>query len=182
MSPRSLKKIITLGLLLAALLSACAPAAPAAPAEPQADVPKPGAVVRLAAPAGPLKLGDQFSVPVQVEGFSGLTAFELHLSFDPKKLQVVAMKNGGFIAPDFVVEEKFDNTAGTIDYSVAQIGRDPAQGAGSLLEIVFLAREGGGETALAFRATSASPAGALFSDSNGQAIPADLNEVSLTIQ
>lgn len=119
--------------------------------------------------AAEIQSGENFSVNVNINNTSDLTAFELHLAFDPAKLEVVELKNGGLLTADFVVQNTFDNQAGTIDYAIAQIGRDPVHGSGSILEIVFLANASGSSDLL-FRQTAASPLGALLSNSNGQAI------------
>ena len=75
--------------------------------------------------------------------------------------------------PDFIVQKTFDNAAGTIDYAVAQIDRPPANGDGTLFEIVFRAKALG-QSPILFRETQAAPRGILLSDSTGAAIQASL--------
>lgn len=136
------------------LLGACAPAGP---------------VVTLKPSASSHQVNDSVRASVVVENITDLTAFEVHIAFDPNALEVLELKDGGFVKADFIVQNTFDNAAGTIDYAVAQIDRPPAKGSGTLLEIVFRATAPG-ESPVRFRETQAAPAGALFSNSRGMAI------------
>ncbi len=128
-------------------------------------------VVRVDPPTSSAQVNGGVNLPIKIDNISNFTAFELHLSFDPSVLEVVGITNGGFIAADFVAQNVFDNTAGTIDYAVAQMNRAPAQGSGTLLNIAFRAKANGNST-LALRGTPASPSGLLLSDLNGMAIQA----------
>jgi len=119
--------------------------------------------------AAPVTVNDTITIPVKVENISDLIAMEIHLSFDPARLEVVQLKNGGFVKADYVVQNTFDNTNGTLDYAVAQIAGSPASGSGTLLEIVFRAKEKG-QALINFHKTQAAPDGAIFSNSRGTAI------------
>lgn len=130
------------------------------------------------APGAPLEAGASFSVPIFLHQAQNLRAFELHLSFDPALLEVQALHNGGFLEADFVVQNTFDNTAGTIDYAVAQLKGPPVSGEGALLEIVFRPR-GSGQAALQFRPIASAPQGFLLSDDQGLALPAQASGVTL---
>lgn len=134
-----------------------------------------GPVIKVESPASSLGANDPARASVTVENIADLTAFEVHLSFDAEALQVLELNNGGFIKADFILQNTFDNVAGTIDYAVAQIGRPPANGSGPLLEIVFHAKAPG-ESPILFRGTPAAPEGVLLSDSAGTAIPVSLIE------
>jgi LysM repeat protein len=127
------------------------------------------ATVRVDPSASSVQVNDTASIAIKVDNIANLTAFELHLSFDPAVLEVTGMTNGGFVAADFTAQNKFDNAAGTIDYAIAQMNRTPAQGNGTLLNIVFRAK-GAGSTTVTTRATQAAPDGLLFADQNGIAI------------
>ena len=127
------------------------------------------ATVRVDPSASSVQVNDTASIAIKVDNIANLTAFELHLSFDPAVLEVTGMTNGGFVAADFTAQNKFDNAAGTIDYAIAQMNRTPAQGNGTLLNIVFRAK-GAGSTTVTTRATPAAPDGLLFADQNGIAI------------
>ena len=140
-----------------------------------------GVGVKIETPAAPLNVNDSITVPVKVENVNDLIAMELHLSFDPAKLEVVQLKNGGFLRSDYVVQNTFDNTSGTIDYAVAQIGGSATGGSGTLLEVVFRVKDKG-EIPVSFRTTQAAPAGAIFSNSKGTAIQVSLNNGILTVK
>lgn len=139
-----------------------------------------GPVLNLLASSNSVKVGETFILTLQVEGVSGLTAFETHLFFDPALLEVVSIQPGGFLLPDFLVQETFDNAAGTIDYAAAQMDRPPAQGSGALLQVTLRARASG--TALIrFRETPAAPDGVILADADGYAIQAALGDVKINV-
>ena len=129
-----------------------------------------GAAVRVDPSILSVQVNSVANIAIKVDNIASLTAFELHLSFDPAVLEVTGMTNGGFVAADFTVQNTFDNAAGTIDYAIAQMNRDPAQGSGTLLSISFRAKANGSST-VTTRATQAAPDGLLFADPNGIAIP-----------
>lgn len=126
-------------------------------------------VVRVDPSTALAQVNDRVNLSVKVDNIVSLTAIELHLSFDPNILEVLEVTNGGFVAADFVAQNVFDNAAGTIDYAVAQMNRDAAQGNGTLLNIAFRAKANGSST-LTLRGTQAAPSGLLLSDQNGMAI------------
>jgi len=139
-----------------------------------------GATVKIEPPASAVQVNDTFKAQVKVENVANLTAIELHLSFDPAVLEVIAVNDGGFLQADFSVQNTYDNTAGTIDYAVAQINHAPVNGSGALLEIVFRAKAGGASP-VRFRGTQAAPAGILLADPNGKAIPVTLTDTSISV-
>lgn len=156
-------------LLLLTLFACTTPVVESSPIN-QAEQPLPAnALIIETSTAENISVNETFSATIFINETADLTALELHLSFDPGLLEVVELKNGGFVAADFTVQNTFDNAAGTIDYAIAQIGRDPAKGSGTILEIKFRAK-GTGKSDILFRGTSAAPEGALLSDSSGQAI------------
>jgi hypothetical protein len=132
-----------------------------------------GSVIKVEQSVSPVQINDTVKVPIKVENVANLTAIEIHLSFNATVLEVLELIDGGFIKADFVVQNTFDNAAGTIDYAIAQISRSPANGSGTLLEIVFRAKTSG-DSPIRFRGTQAAPAGILLSDSNGMAIQVSL--------
>lgn len=139
-----------------------------------------GSVIKVEPSVSSIQVNNTGVAPIKVGNIANLTAFEVHLSFDPNVLEVIELKDGGFIKPDFVVQNTFDNTAGTIDYAVAQINRPPANGSGTLFEIVFRAKAGG-QSPIRFRETQAVPAGVLLSDSNGVAIQVSLKDGNVNV-
>lgn len=130
-----------------------------------------GAVVRVNPTAVAEQANATFTVSINAENVTNLTAFEAHMQFNPAVLEVLQVTNGGFVAADFVAQNVFDNTAGTIDYAVAQMNRPPAQGNGTLMTITFRAKANGSST-LALRATAAAPSGLLLADQDGASIQA----------
>jgi Cohesin domain len=140
-----------------------------------------GTLVKIEPSVSMVQVNDTFKVPVKVQNVANLTAIELHLSFNTTALEVVSLTNGGFIKADFSLQNTFDNAAGTIDYAVAQINDPPANGNGTLLEIVFRAKADG-ESPIRFRKTQAAPAGILLSDSKGTAIQILLTDGSVSVR
>src|SRR5215207_4714606 len=151
---------LTVGLVLG---TACAPSVP---------------VIRIEDSS--LQINHTGQASVTVERITNLTAFEVHLSFDAHILEVVELQNGKFIKPDFILENSFDNGAGTIDYAVAQINDPPAKGSGTLFTLILRAKAEG-RSPLYFRETQAAPAGALFSNSDGMAIQVSLMDGSVNV-
>ncbi len=129
------------------------------------------AVVRVDPATLPAKANDSVNVTVKIDNIANLTAFELHLSFNPSVLEVTQVTNGGFVVADFTAQNIFDNAAGTLDYAVAQMNRPAVQGSGTLLKITFRAKANG-SSSLALRVTQAAPTGLLLADSNGMALQA----------
>jgi LysM repeat protein len=129
------------------------------------------ALVRVDPPTSSIQVNDTANIAIKVDNIANLIAFELHLLFDPAVLEVTGITNGGFVPADFEAQKTFNNAAGTIDYAVAQMNRSPAQGSGTLLNIVFRAKANGSST-VTTRATPAAPSGLLLSDQNGMAISA----------
>ena len=134
-----------------------------------------GPAIKVELSGSSFQVNNLVTTSVYVEDLEDLIGFEAHLSFDPNVLEVMELKNGGFIQADFIVQNTFDNTAGTIDYAVAQIDSPPAKGSGMLLKIIFRAKAPG-QSSISFRGTQAAPAGILLSDSNGQEIPVSSQE------
>lgn len=91
--------------------------------------------------------GQTASLPVTVADVQDLYGVEIHLQFDPAVVQVadadantdgVQVAAGGFLAADFVAQNRADNQAGTIDYAATQINpSEPKRGSGTLLTIQF---------------------------------------------
>jgi cohesin domain-containing protein len=133
------------------------------------------AAVRVDPSTSSVQVNDTVSICIKVDNIANLTAFELHLSFNPAVVEVTSLTNGGFVAADFTAQNIFDNTAGTIDYAIAQLNRPPVQGSGTLLCISSRAKAVGGSQ-VTTRATPAAPDGFILSDQNGMAIPASWHD------
>jgi LysM repeat protein len=139
-----------------------------------------GTVVRVEPSPVFAQVNANLNLSINIENVANLTAFEVHLQFNPAVLEVVQMTNGGFVAADFVAQNVFDNSAGTIDYAVAQMNRPPAQGSGTLLTITFRAKADG-SAMVALRSTPAAPSGLLLADQNGAAIQSAWVDGSVTV-
>jgi hypothetical protein len=114
-------------------------------------------IVRVDPPTPSAKVNDTVNLSIKVDNIVNLSAFELHLSFNPSVMEVISVANGGFVAADYIAQNVFDNTAGTIDYAVAQVSHSPVQGSGKLLDIAFRAKANG-TSVVTLRATPAVPA------------------------
>ncbi len=147
---------------------------------PTATLPANATVARVEPSAQQILVNGQANIAIKVDNVAALTAFELHLAFDPNILEVVEMTSGGFLAADFVAQNQFDNANGTLDYAVAQLGRPPARGSGTLLNIVFRAKTAG-TSAIALRATPAVPGGVLLSGESGVTLPVSWVGGSVTV-
>ena len=139
-----------------------------------------GPVIKVEPSVSSIQVSNTVRVAIKVENIANLTATEVHLSFNATMLEVTELVDGSFLKADFTVQNTFDNTAGTIDYAVAQINHSPANGSGKLFEIVFRAKAPG-DSPIRFRGTQAAPTGALLSDSNGMAIQVSLTDGNVKI-
>jgi len=140
-----------------------------------------GAVVQVEPQHLGAQAGEEIKTAITIQNASDLTAFEIHLSFDVQKLEVVEVINGRFIAADFIAENAFDNASGEIDYAIAQINRQPASGSGVLFEVIFRVRTQG-DSVIGFRGTPAAPKGILLSDLNGMEIQVSSAEANVSIK
>jgi hypothetical protein len=140
-----------------------------------------GTAIKVEPAISQVRINDTVKVLIKVENIVNLIGVEIHLSFDTTVLEVIELNGGGFINADFIVQNAFDNASGTIDYAIAQINSAPANGNGTLLEIVFRAKASG-DSPIRFLGTQAAPAGALFSDSNGMAIQASLIDGKVNVR
>lgn len=139
-----------------------------------------GAAVRVDPASQSATVNGTVNVAIKVDNISGLTAVELHFSFNPSVLEVTSMTNGGFVAADFSAQNVFNNTTGTIDYAIAQMNRTPATGSGTLLNITFKAKANGTSN-ITLNPTPAVPSGMLLSDQNGTSLPASFTNGTITV-
>ena len=119
---------------------------------PAAAVAQSEARLYLSADQLNLQTGQQSTVDVFVEEVNAVYGTEFHLRFDTAMLEVVEMSHGDFLAADpdkeaFVLQNEFDNRAGTIDYAVSLLNpAPPAAGNGVLLHITFQGKAEGPTT------------------------------------
>ncbi len=74
---------------------------------------------------------------IVASGFIDLYGGDIALSFDPAVIRITALTPGACPMPDLVVERRFDNTAGTVDYAVTQLNPSAPCRQGTLLTISF---------------------------------------------
>ncbi|MEW6617746.1 MAG: right-handed parallel beta-helix repeat-containing protein [bacterium] len=89
-----------------------------------------------------IAVNSTFTAYVEIEDVTELRVAELHLSFNPNILQVIEIGTGTFPPEGWVLQNKYDNTKGEIDYSVGLISGS-ATGSGILCQIKFKAILGG---------------------------------------
>jgi LysM repeat protein len=126
------------------------------------------------------QVNENFTVLIKIDNVVNLSGYEIHLSFNKDVLQVVQMSNGDFLEDDVVAQNGSSNDAGTIDYAIAQLNRNPVTGSGTLLNITFKAKAAGTST-VALRPTAAAATGLLLSDQNGASITATWTLGSVTV-
>jgi hypothetical protein len=131
-----------------------------------------GAVVRLEPLPGQEGAG-AIAVAIHIENATRLYGAEVHLAFDPARLEVqdadpdtegVQIQAGDFPSPDFVVQNQADNARGTIDYAATQLApREAVNGSGVLATVTVKGKDKG-TSSLTF-------VGAKLADPDGQEIP-----------
>jgi len=146
-------------------------------------------LVRVDPAAATIEPGQIVSISIKVDNVSNLAGAEIHLAFNPNVLEVidsdagqagVQITNGGMLTPDHVQQNQADNAIGTIDYTIAQIGRQPVSGSGTLAIISFRAKVVG-SSPITFRGTPAAPSGVILSDASGTQIPSTTQTGSVTV-
>jgi hypothetical protein len=131
-----------------------------------------GAVVRLEPLPGQEGAG-AIAVAIHIENATRLYGAEVHLAFDPARLEVqdadpdtegVQIQAGDFPSPDFVVQNQADNAKGTIDYAATQLApREAVDGSGVLATVTVKGKDKG-TSSLTF-------VGAKLANPDGQEIP-----------
>ena len=82
--------------------------------------------------------GEAFGLAIQIAaGANEVNAADIHLSFDPRYLQVVQAPSPGRALPG-VLSSRYDNVQGTIDYGACKFGGS-VSGTFTLVTIVFRA-------------------------------------------
>ena len=98
-------------------------------------------------------VGDTVVVDVRINDAAQVYGAEVHISFDPARLQVldddpsqpgVQILPGSFFPrsdPSYIVQNQADNTAGTIDFAITLLAPEsPLNGSGTLASIRFAAQ------------------------------------------
>jgi LysM repeat protein len=116
-----------------------------------------------------VEVGRVAGVQVRLENVNNLYGIQVHLSFDASLVQVqdddpgrdgVQISPGDVPQPDFMVQNRADNTGGLVDYALVQLApRPPASGSGVVATIHFRGLRAG-TSAIRFTAVKlASPEG-----------------------
>ena len=139
---RIFKAIIT---AIAVLLAALVAVGPATAQEP--------VVVRVAPANLTLAVGGTSDVAVEIVDVEGLYGFDVQLSFDPAKVEVVdadpdkpgvQVSLGRMLDSGMSVRESADNVAGTIHYAMTQLNPSEAKsGTGNLIVIKLRGKAAG---------------------------------------
>ncbi len=136
-----------------------------------------GAGVRLSAERLNLGAGNEMAVDILAEGVPPVYGVDVRLRFDPAQLEVVdadasapgiQAAHGDFINPaqSFILENRANNQAGTVDYALTLLRpAPPAQGNGVLARVTFRAKVDGWATVAVEQAA--------FGTQTGQTIPAN---------
>ena len=148
-----------------------------------------GTVVRVDPAAATIAQDQTVTVSIKIDNVPNLAGAEIHLAFNPNVLEAidsdanqagVQIANGGMLAADLVVRNEADNAIGTIDFSIAQIGRQAASGSGTLAIISFRGKAAG-SAPITFRGTPAAPSGVILSDASAGQIPSTTQNGLVTV-
>lgn len=89
-------------------------------------------------PAQLIVPGETVTTAVRVEDVENLYTFEFHLSFDPAVIEGIQVVPGGFLSPDWQLDNTIDNDEGTISYALSQLNpSEPVTGTGALAIITW---------------------------------------------
>jgi general secretion pathway protein D len=95
--------------------------------------------------------GSTFTVNVMVSGAQNVYSVPVQLTYDPNKLQVVNVSNGGFLSQDgqaVALVHRDDPTSGTLQVTATRPpGATGISGQGSVVTLTFVAK-GTGQSAL----------------------------------
>lgn len=118
------------------------------PAPPQAQNPQPGGAGFAFDPVAiNVKAGTTFAVNVLLNGVQNVNSVPLQISYDPNKLQVVNISNGGFLSQDgqaVALVHRDDSTSGTLQVTASRPpGSGGISGQGSVLTLTLMAKSPG---------------------------------------
>ena len=141
--------------------------------------------VRIDPPQASVYASNTVTVDIRIEDVTDLYGAEVHLSFDPARIEVVdadparpgtQIQEGTFPDPGqgFVATNNTDNSAGTIDYAMTLLSPAPAvSGSGVVASITFHGKAEG-TSPIAFVSV-------LLSDPSANEIPATSEDGSITV-
>lgn len=153
-------------------------------APPSSTVLAADATVRIIPAATDVDVQQTAVLQVYVDDIANLSGAEFHISFDASRLEVidadaskegVQVNIGDFLVADFVAQNEVDNSAGRIDFGIAQMAPNtPVSGSGTLASITF--------RGIAAGSANVTLDSVLMSDANGAAIPVSTESGSITVQ
>ncbi len=125
-----------------------APQAPQQNAAPQAQTQQPGSAGFAFDPAAiNVKAGATFAVNVLLNGVQNVNSVPVQISYDPNKLQVVNISNGGFLSQDgqaVALVHRDDATSGTLQVTASRPpGSGGISGQGSVITLTMMAKAPG---------------------------------------
>ena len=123
--------------------------------------------------------GDSFTLDVRAKNVIDLAGWQFDIVFDPARLEVVDVSEGGFMKTDgvstFFQGGRIENAAGKITGLIAgRLSEDGLSGSGSLVRVKFKAKSQG-DTRVALQ-------NFLFGSSTGDSIPAGPQEIQFTVE
>jgi hypothetical protein len=187
-SPRP-DPLVTLTLVTVVTPTPTATSVPSTPTStPMPTLPGVRAQVVISPSLQTIPLGTGARVDLMIQNVGGLFGGEVHISFDPSKVQVVdpvTMQPTNTIQAGNIFQGKTfstykntaDNTVGRVSYAVALYGMntEPFTGTATLASMTLKAI-GVGSSTIAFTSVPSASSGVLLSDKQGAQIPADTQE------
>jgi general secretion pathway protein D len=107
--------------------------------------PAAGVTLSLIVPLGPVASGATFSVPVSLNGGTDISTVPLQIHYDPAKLSLVNVDNGGFLGQDGQAQELShrEDVPGQILVNASRHGSSGVSGSGVICILSFQAKAAG---------------------------------------
>ncbi|MDX9864500.1 MAG: LysM peptidoglycan-binding domain-containing protein [Anaerolineaceae bacterium] len=153
-------------------------AAPETADEGLASIQSAGTATMYLEPANQtVNVGQTFNMTVQVgAGAQQVNTVQVSLKFDPTYLEVVSLTQVGGL--DGVIQNTFDNAAGTVSYAAAKLGAS-VTGNFNVVQIAFKARASIASTTVAFQSAQPLPSDVLM---DGSSVMASTTNGNVVIQ
>jgi hypothetical protein len=114
-------------------------------------------VVRANPGAALVGLGQTQFVDILVQDVQRLYGSAIYLSFDPAVVEVAEMSPGSFPIAENVLERRFDNSAGAVDYAAHALNPSPeSNGTGVMVRVSFRGKALGQESVIGMRGSPTS--------------------------
>ncbi|MBI2267994.1 MAG: hypothetical protein HYU80_00935 [Candidatus Blackburnbacteria bacterium] len=103
----------------------------------------PASTLSILPPTNTIKVGDEIDLSVNMNTVTNTTTgAELHITFDPQKLELKEITPGTFL-PNIFVQPAIDNTTGTASVTYGAQPANPPQGEGILATLKFKGKSPG---------------------------------------